>query len=78
MTNTNDITPATPFWEGYKRSPATHNQLMQAISEVLTAHPTMRFAHVLYIALGAEDQWNTYDETVISKLRDFARIGVGE
>lgn len=71
--NNLSIAPATPFWEGYKRSEEINDQLIQAIEEALKAQPTMRFCQMLMVALGVRDHWNTYDEVVIQKLREFSR-----
>lgn len=66
------IAPATPFWEGYKRSASVHAELVQALAEALISQPTMRLGQMLIVALGEKDQWHTYDEVIIHKLLKFA------
>lgn len=59
--------PATPFWEGYRRSPEIEAQLVAAITHALHTNPTQRFGQLVVNLFGA-DPFYVWDEDAISTL----------
>lgn len=65
--------PATPFWEGYRRQVETHKRLIAAVDAALWQHPTQRLGQIIVNALGDRDLFNVYDETLIEALEAACR-----
>ncbi len=70
-----DVTPATPFWDGYSRSPEVTEQLIAAIRDALYAFPSMRLGQILDNSMfdfyDSVDIVDLYDEHMISNLRNY-------
>lgn len=66
--------PATPFWEGYVRSPEIEAQLIDAVARAIKAQPTMRLGQLMINLLGRDPSlmWNVYDEDTIRMLNKAA------
>lgn len=62
--------PATPFWQGYRRSDDVHVALIHALSDFLRARPTQRFGQALAnLDLQGRDPWSVWDEDWIKLLK---------
>lgn len=61
--------PATPFWEGYKRSPEMVNEIVEALRLALYVSPTERVGQMLSNIFG-DDLRNLWDEDLVKRLRE--------
>lgn len=73
-----DVTPATPFWDGYTRSPEVTEQLIAVIRDALYAFPSMRLGQILDNSnprqldfYDSVDIIDLYDEHMITNLRNY-------
>lgn len=61
--------PATPFWDGYRRSPEMTDKLVAAFRNALEANPESRACQILarrsYLF---RDLWDEWDEDLLDLL----------
>lgn len=63
------VEPATPFWQGYERSPDTVNEIVEALRAALYASPTERVGQLLSNVFG-DDLRHLWDEDLVTRLRE--------
>lgn len=64
--------PATPFWDGYERSPDTVDVLVEAVRAALYAHPNQRLGQLITNAIGDRNLFSIYDEALARSLVEYA------
>jgi hypothetical protein len=64
------IEPATPFWEGYKRTPEQTANLVAALSTALYTYDTMRVGQFLVNLARGDDLFNMWDEELLSRIEN--------
>ncbi len=65
--------PATPFSEGYRRSPEMTTKLVAAIAAALHTFPEQRLGQIIANAVRGCDLFGLYDEDLVDRLHDEIR-----